>query len=382
MFVIQRYVLMQYIRIFAITFCSLMGVYIVADIMSNLAEYIDHSQNAGGYWQGLSAYYAARIPWFFESCSRIVALLSAVLTIGWLQRHNEMTALMAAGISRWRIVSPLILATVVVSILGAFNREIALPSVREELCVSFRDLASDFGEDMTPLYDYESEVLLDGDRIVAKTGEIVKPRFELPSEWPGFGHSIRAEKATFRAASQDLPMGYLIEGLEADVSLTDLPSYVLTAPDGSSRPVVLSPRDFPVLEAKQLFLLSKLTLEQIQRGRKYLQYSSTFQLIGDLKNGSLDHGADARVLVHSRFVAPLLDMVMLFLGLPIALSPQKKGLFLSAGKSLLVISLFSMVVLTSQALGMHSLISPAFSAWLPLLLMVPVCVALSRPLEQ
>ena len=53
---------MQYLRIFAITFCSLMGIYIVADVMSNLAEYIDHSNNAGGYWRGLSVYYAARIP--------------------------------------------------------------------------------------------------------------------------------------------------------------------------------------------------------------------------------------------------------------------------------------------------------------------------------
>ena len=289
---------------------------------------------------------------------------------------------MAAGISRWRIVAPLILATVVVSILGALNREITLPNVREELCVSFKDLASDHGEDMTPLYDYETEVLLDGDRIVAKSSHIVNPRFELPSEWPSFGHSLRATKATFQRASDVFPMGFLIEGLDTDVNVAELPSYVQQGSDGSSRPVVLSPRDFPALNSEQLFLVSNLTFEQIQRGRKYLQYSSTLQLIGDLRNSSLDHGPDARVLLHSRFVAPFLDMVMLFLGLPIALSPNKKGLFLSAGKSLLVISLFSIVVLSSQALGMHSLVTPAFAAWLPLLAMVPICVALSRPLER
>lgn len=374
--------LQQFLRIFLITFCSLMGIYIVADVMSNFGEYLDHCESTGSYWQSLGVYYAARIPWFFEACSRIVALLAAVLTVGWLQRHNEMTALMAAGISRWRIVRPMVIATVIISLVAAANREFALPRVREALCVSFRDMSSDYGEDMTPLYDYKTEVLLDGDRIVAKKGHIVNPRFELPSEWPMVGRRLRAETATFRRAGDGLPMGYLLEGLDTDAPLAELRSFVCEKEDGSMVPVILTSRDYPMLDVDQLFLASDLTFEQIQRGRKYMQYSSTSQVINDLQNHSLDYGADARLLVHSRCIAPALDVVMLLLGLPIALSPKSQGLFISAGKSLLVIVLFSMVVLTSQALGMHSVLTPALAAWLPLLAMAPLCVALSGPLRQ
>ena len=352
--------------------------------MGNLTEYIEHSRATGSYWQSLVSYYAARIPWFFEACSRIVTLLAAVLTIGLLQRHNEMTALMAAGISRWRIVLPLVAAGVTVSLLAALNRELSLPNVRQALCSSFRDLSSDKGEEMTPLYDYETEVLIDGERIISKTNQIVNPRFELPSNWSSFGRSLRAKTATYSPATSELPVGFLLEDVQTNTRLVELPSYTphLMSQPSSTNPVVLSPRDFPVLTESQLFLACSLTLEQIQRGRQWQQYSSTMQLIGDLRSRSLDHGTETRVLVHSRFVQPMLDMVLLFLGLPVALSPKNRGLFLSAGKNILVVVLFTVVTLTSHALGVHCLVTPAFAAWLPLLALVPVCVALSRPLQQ
>ena len=42
-------------------------------------------------------------------------MVAAIFTITWFQRTNELTAVMAAGISKARIVRPLVAATVIVA---------------------------------------------------------------------------------------------------------------------------------------------------------------------------------------------------------------------------------------------------------------------------
>ena len=57
-------------------------------------------------------------------------LLVAYVALSWLERHNELTALLAAGITRWRIAKPTIFFTIFVSIIAIGNREFVLPSIR------------------------------------------------------------------------------------------------------------------------------------------------------------------------------------------------------------------------------------------------------------
>ena len=59
-----------------------------------------------------SSYYGARVLSFFDRISGLLALIAAIFTITWFQRTNELTAVMAAGISKARIIRPLVVATV------------------------------------------------------------------------------------------------------------------------------------------------------------------------------------------------------------------------------------------------------------------------------
>ena len=69
---------------------------------------------------------------FFDRTAGLFALVAAMFTVSWIQRHNEMTALMAAGISRVRVVKPVIIAAVVVAVFAAANRELVIPRLRDE----------------------------------------------------------------------------------------------------------------------------------------------------------------------------------------------------------------------------------------------------------
>ena len=54
-----------------------------------------------------------------------------------------------------------------------------------------------------------------------------------------------------------------------------------------------------------------------------------------------------QVMIHARGVQPLLDMVLVFLGLPGALQTQRRHMVSAAAKSLLAVSVFSLVVVSA-----------------------------------
>jgi lipopolysaccharide export system permease protein len=105
-------------------------------------------------------------------------------------------------------------------------------------------------------------------------------------------------------------------------------------------------------------------------------------LIRGLRNRSLDYGAGERMVIHARMVQPLLDMTLLFLGLPLVLSRSNRNVFLAIGMCLALVVAFMLVVMGCKYLGANYWLEPSLAAWLPLMIFVPCAVALSPPLRE
>ena len=122
MAIIDRYLLRQFLQTFLICFCSLTGLYVIFDLFTNLEEFLRSAEKSGSLLSLMGSYYSFRAILFFDRTSGLLTLVAAMFTATWIQRHNEMTALMAAGISRLRVVVPVIVAAVVIAFLSAANR--------------------------------------------------------------------------------------------------------------------------------------------------------------------------------------------------------------------------------------------------------------------
>jgi lipopolysaccharide export system permease protein len=138
------------------------------------------------------------------------------------------------------------------------------------------------------------------------------------------------------------------------------------------QPLVLSPRDTSWLEPDQCFVVSDVSFEQLAAGNAWRHYSSTGELIAGLHNPSLDFSADVRVSVHARLVQPVLDMTLLFLGLPVVISRQNRNIFVAAGLCVMIVGSFVSVMLACHAAGYNYLLNPALAAWCPLMVFVPI----------
>ena len=108
--IIDRYMLRQFLQVLVICFLSLAGLYIVIDAFNHLDHFVDYADAHGGLLTTMGAFYAYRSLAFFDWMSGILALVAAMFTVTWIQRHQEMTALMAAGIPRLRVLRPVLIA--------------------------------------------------------------------------------------------------------------------------------------------------------------------------------------------------------------------------------------------------------------------------------
>ena len=381
MLLLDRYLLTQFFQVFAICFCSFTGLYVVIDAFSNLEDFVSFSSKHGSMLAALAEYYSYRTLAFFDGTSAILTLISAMFTLAWFQRNNEMTAVMAAGVPKSRIARPLIVAVGSITFLAVVNREIIIPAFRDRCSRDVHDLGGENAKKFSPRYDSTTNILFRGDQTFAKDARITNPSLLIRSpQLAIYGGQLVAETATYQPPRDGRPGGYLLQGMKQPRDLSKKPS--LKIGDADSMPVILTQHDYDWLKPDECFVVSEVTFEQLTNADTWRQFSSTWQLIGGLHNPSLDFGADVRVAVHARFLQPFLDMTLLFLGLPLLLTRETRNMFLAVGLCLGVVVGFMLVVMLFQYLGTNYILSAPMAAWCPLIIFVPIAVFLAEPLRE
>ncbi len=373
--IIDRYLLRQFVQVFFICFSSLTGLYIVFDAFSNLDEFTKAADKQGNLLSLLAYFYAYRAVYFFDRTSGILALISAMFTITWIQRHNELTALAAAGLATGRIIRPVIIAALAVSLLAMGSREFVIPQIAKYLAQDPKNLTGERATELQPRYDLETDILFRGRETIAKDKKIIEPSLFLPPGLDLHGKQLAAAEAVFERATPDHPSGYRFRKVTRPDHSDTLSRVML-----GERQILVSPHDAPWLQPGEIFIASNMDFDQLSGATRARQFSSTWQLARGLRNPSLDYGADVRVTIHSRLVQPLLDATLLFLGLPLILSRENRNLFMAIGLCAAVVTIFMLIVLACQYLGGIYFISPALAAWLPLMLFVPLAAILVEPL--
>ena len=210
---IDRYITRAQINSFLIVFVSLAGLTFVVDAFNNIEEFIAHAPEGGGLWRVLGRYYGFRLISFFDATSGVIALASAMFALSWLERHNELTALLAAGVTRWRIARPAIVFAGVVALVAAANREVVLPQIRHALEGNAQDLSGDSWQPFEARYDHRTEILFRGKQWRRSERLIQEPSLLLPPSMAGVSAQVDAAEARWLPADASHPAGYLLVGV-------------------------------------------------------------------------------------------------------------------------------------------------------------------------
>ena len=202
MYIVDRYLLRQFVRTFAICFLSLTGLYVVIDLLTNLDVFVRCGRKVGAVLPVIVNYYRLKPILFFDQTSSVLALIAATFTVSWIQRHNEMTALMAAGVSRIRVLRPIIIAAIAICVLATVNREVVMPRYRTELARRPQDPSGDHAEEFRNQYDQKTGVFFTGKATFADQMRIDSPEFDLPFGLHDYGRPAHGQERLLPAGQR------------------------------------------------------------------------------------------------------------------------------------------------------------------------------------
>lgn len=363
---IDRYLLFLYMRVFVICFMTLSGLLIVVEVFTNLDELIAFGRTRGGFLIGMTEYFAPKMLSIYDRMCGLITLLATMFVVAWLYRTNEMTALLAAGISKGRIVRPILIISAILISVAAISRETLIPSYSTMLSKTPQELLGESVRPIRPTEDVEHGVLIAGQNLKPAVMTINQPFFRFRGPASQVTNQVTGASAKYVSRDEKHPAGYLITEAKGTPSLQGKPSVRTAKTD-----YLLLPSDNVWLEPNECFVPSSLEFD-VLRGGGAKQFAATSDLIWRMRNQSSYYGDEIKVAVHSRFVQPFMDYTQLLLGIPMILSNRNRNLVTMILTCLFGFAAFFGISIGLHTLGAHgTLLTPAAAAWSPLLLFGP-----------
>jgi len=342
------------------------GIFVIFDLFTNFDSLIQAGKAANNVPKVIFLYYSYKSIPIVLLLSSVLSFVAAMITVAMLMRNNELVPIQAAGISALRIVRPLIIAVFCLTALFCLMRECLLPHIQDRIVMEASDYAENKGVLLNVTIDNETNITILGDRVFRSEKRIDKPEFVFPRTITRQSLRLTGESAFHKPATKSRGAGYLLTGVH-DRHLVQNPSLMW-----EDKPILITPVDADDLDPDQCFVVTNVPFESLA-SRNAWQYASLWTLISAARNKSLYVGDDIHASIHSRLTQPVLDMTLLFLGLPVLLVSGDRNVFKAIGLSGLILMAFLLICYVSQFAGAN-IGMPVLGAWLPMMIFVPLAV--------
>lgn len=356
--ILDRLLFSSFLKAYAICLVSLLSLYVVIDLFTNLEDFAQHVTGLIPILRNIGKYYGYKVIQIFDRLCEAIVLLAAAFTVAWIQRNNELLPLLSAGVSTRRVIRPVLLGALSLIVLGVVNQELIIPRVADALLTDRDDPLGEKTLVVAGAYDGNG-IHVEGSE-AKRNGLVVKPFYVTVPETlsDGLVH-MTAKEARYIPSDPDNIQsgGWLMTGVHPP-SLENLP---------------------PALElldpGKYFLRTSDVDFDVLTRNRQWFMFASTNRLRELLTRPDARRLAAIAVQFHMRLTRPILGMLLVVLGLSVILRDQNRNVFIGTGLCLANCALFFAAIFACKHLGDNEYLTPALSAWLPVLLFGPITVA-------
>jgi lipopolysaccharide export system permease protein len=353
---LDRQLIYSYIKAYAICFISLLSLYVVIDLFTNIDDFTQKHQHLGQVVKHIAHYYSFKSSYIFDKLSEAIVLLAAMFTVAWMQRNNELLPLLSAGVSTQRVVRPVLWSACMMLGLTVANQEFIIPRIAENL---INERADPQGEsDVSQPWAYESNGIHIEALIASRKNKVVRGfAVTIPEHMAnGLVHLLAQEARYFPPGNGRYSGGWLL----TDTQPPQLENW--------NNPDILE-----MIDPGKFFLYTKeVDLVTLTRSSKWFIYTSTSQLLEELEKPESKRLSPMAVLFHMRLTRPILGLILVFLGLSVILRDQNRNIFIAAGLCLGMCAMVYAAMFGCKFLGDHDYLPPALAAWLPVLFFGPM----------
>jgi lipopolysaccharide export system permease protein len=357
----DRLLIWSYIKSYLVCLVSLVGLFIVVDLFTNMDRFSEENATVGGVLHQVVRYYSIKVTQIFDRLCEPIVLCAAMFTVAWMQRNNEMLPLLSAGVSTRRIVRPVLFSAFLMLGLAILNQELVLPNIDWYYAENGRDPAGEKACFVQGAYEGNG-IHISGN--VGYRKELLIREFfvVIPAK-------INRDNITFLQSKE---ARYIPPGT-AELSGGWLLTQTTPAEiQGWSRNDVL----VPITPGTYFLHTKEVDFDVITRPNSWFIYVSTLDLLKELGRTHNSKVAAVAVIFHMRLTRPILGMLLVFMGLSIILRDQNRNVFISAGMCLVLCGIFFMALFFCKSLGDREYLSPALAAWIPVGAFFPVSLVM------
>lgn len=357
MTILDRYLLKRYLHVYLITFLALFGLYFVIDAFTNINDFLDTPGGTLVMLTEIGRFYSYRACYFFGLIGGTVGVITAMVVLALILKHGELNPVLSAGIPTGRLIWPLVIGIVVVNTFLFLNQELVVPRIATQLQMNAGSRTHVTNE-IDPVYDYFTDVLITGKRLNLADRKVEEAEFVLKA--PQLAEkltTIHAREAVPHVHVRTRRNGWLLSGVS-------IPYQALQLTEQGQKIVFLG--DHP----DELFILSDVTFDRMYQSDRNYEYLSTRELVRRIHSpsySSLSVTTQSQYL-HTRFTKPLMNIVVVLIGIPFVLRKESTSLITNLGVCAGIMGLVFGVTELFSYLGRANVIRADLSAWGPIIL--------------
>jgi lipopolysaccharide export system permease protein len=343
---LHRYVVREYLKIFGLTLSTLILIYVVVLFLQKIDLFI---KNRAPLYL-IFEYFLYRLPEVtFQWTLPYAVLLATLLTLGMLSRHSEITAMKAGGVSLYRITLPLLFIALIISFFSFLGNEYLVPfanqRVRYLVSVEVRkEQPASFFKNYKIWYRSDHHIfniqLLDPQKKVLEGFTLYQ-----------LDDSFRCiQRIDAREAKWVNGKWWLYQGAMRDFDKS-----------GSIRMIPFEEIEYSLPENWESF-------QTIDRQSEEMSYTELRTYIQKIQSAGYDA---TRYIVdfYSKYYYPLLNLIMVLIGVPFALKTGRSGgVALSIGLSVMIGFAYGVTFYIFLSFGRSGILSPLLSSWTPTLI--------------
>ncbi len=131
--VIDKYIIKTFLWNYFVAMSVMVGLYIIIDLYLSLDEFLKKGDPLGIVIGNIASYYGYNVFLYFSQLAGLIMVVAAATTMARLQRSNELTAMLASGVSLYRVVAPLMVVALLMNGLWVIDQELIIPEIADKL---------------------------------------------------------------------------------------------------------------------------------------------------------------------------------------------------------------------------------------------------------
>jgi lipopolysaccharide export system permease protein len=336
---LHRYVASEFIRLFLLFVLSAPLLFIIGDLTEHLDTYMGRGLTTGQ----VALSYIYQLPLFVLYAFPIAALIATVFTVNGMTRHSEISAAKAGGVSFHRLMAPLPVLGVVLTLAAVGLSELVPVTnrLRAEILgesTRMRMSRADF------VYRARDGRVFSIRRLDVESGRIVGLAVEREGNEP----EVPGMHVTARTATYEDDGGWVLQ--DGILRLLSGPGN-----EHSFQFAELRPRGFR--ERPDQLLAQPKNPDEMS----YAELQEFIEIIQ--RTGGRPLGL--MVKQAQKIAIPVATLVIILFGAPLATSSRRGGAAYGVGVSLAITIFYLMLFKVTGAAGATGAMPPLLAAWIP-----------------